>query len=185
MIQPNIIHMLTRSNLNTQYSEVVFGIGDYKRGIYKMTQGFEEFKTAILNRRILRLHSIGNFFSGREWSPRVLFALVLSKYIYQSFLFGTDRILISEHQRFSGFFRYELVDGVGKFINKYNILRERIIILTKFNFPIDYNDAAFNTFKLGSDGYPKINYGTLKDCLGKISLTLLNILFRTELGDLN
>ena len=110
-VQPDIIHMLTKSDLNTQYPEIVFGIGDYKTGVYKMMQGFEEFKTAILNRRRLRLHSIGNFFPDREWSPRVLFALVLSKYIYQAFLCGTDRILISDHQTFSGFFRYEIVDG--------------------------------------------------------------------------
>ena len=111
IVQPDIIHMLTKSDLNTQYPEIVFGIGDYKTGVYKMMQGFEEFKTAILNRRRLRLHSIGNFFPDREWSPRVLFALVLSKYIYQAFLCGTDRILISDHQTFSGFFRYEIVDG--------------------------------------------------------------------------
>jgi hypothetical protein len=59
----------------------------------------------------LRLHSIGNFFPDREWSPRVLFALLLSKYIYQTFLCGTNRILISDHQTFSGFFEYEIVDG--------------------------------------------------------------------------
>ena len=94
-----------------QYPDIVLGIGDYKTGVYKMTQGFEEFKTAILNRRRLRLHSIGNFFPDREWSPRVLFALVLSKYIYQAFLCGTDRILISDHQTFSGFFKYEILDG--------------------------------------------------------------------------
>ena len=110
-IQPDIIHMKNESDSDMQYPEIVFGIGDYKTGVYKMTQGFEEFKTAILNRRRLRLHSIGDFFPGREWSPRVLFALVLSKYIYQAFLCGTDRILISDHQTFSGFFRYEIVDG--------------------------------------------------------------------------
>ena len=111
IIQPDIIHMINESDSDMQYPEIVFGIGDYKTGVYKMTQGFEEFKTAILNRRRLRLHSIGNFFPDREWSPRVLFALVLSKYIYQAFLCGTDRILISDHQTFSGFFRYEIVDG--------------------------------------------------------------------------
>ncbi|CUM55885.1 unnamed protein product [Debaryomyces tyrocola] len=110
-IQPDIIHMLTKSDLNTQYPDIVFGVGDYKTGIYKMMQGFEEFKTAILNRRRLRLHSIENFFPDREWSPRVLFALVLSKYIYEAFLCGTDRIFISDHQTFSGFFKYEIVDG--------------------------------------------------------------------------
>ena len=109
-IQPDIIHMVIGSDLNTQYPRIVFGLGDYKTGIYKMTQGFEEFKTAILNRRRLRLSSIGNFFPDREWSPRVLFALLLSKYIYQAFLCGTDRILISDHQTFSGFFKYEIVD---------------------------------------------------------------------------
>ena len=110
-IQPDIIHMKNESDSDMQYPEIVFGIGDYKTGIYKMTQGFEEFKTAILNRRRLRLNSIGNFFPDREWSPRVLFALVLSKYIYKAFLCGTDRILISDHQTFSGFFKYEIVDG--------------------------------------------------------------------------
>ena len=111
IIQPDIIHMRSESDSDMQYPEIVFGIGDYKTGVYKMMQGFEEFKTAILNRRRLRLHSIGKFFPDREWSPRVLFALVLSKYIYEAFLCGTDRILISDHQTFSGFFEYEIMDG--------------------------------------------------------------------------
>ncbi|CUM50715.1 unnamed protein product [Debaryomyces fabryi] len=100
IVQPDIIHMITNSDLGIQYPEIVFGIGDYKTGIYKMTQGFEEFKIALLNRRRLNLHSIGNFFPDREWSPRVLFALVLNKYIYQAFLCGTDRILISTTSQF-------------------------------------------------------------------------------------
>jgi hypothetical protein len=37
-IQPDIIHMSTRSDLNMQYPEIVFGVGDYKTGIYKMTR---------------------------------------------------------------------------------------------------------------------------------------------------
>jgi len=67
-IQPDIIHMKNESDSDIKYAEIVFGIGDYKTGIYEMTQGFEEFKTAILNRRRLRLNSIGNFFPDREWS---------------------------------------------------------------------------------------------------------------------
>ena len=105
------MHMLTKANLNTQYPEIVFGIGDYMTGIYKMSQGFADFREAILNRRRLRLNSIGNFFPDREWSPRVLSALVLSKFIYEAFLCGTARIFISDHQTFSGFFRYEILDG--------------------------------------------------------------------------
>lgn len=61
MIQPDIFHILSKSDLNIQCPEIVFGIGDYTPGIYKMTEDFEEFKTAILKRRRLRLHSIGNF----------------------------------------------------------------------------------------------------------------------------
>lgn len=49
-------------------------------------------------------------FADREWSPRVLFALILRKYLYQAYLCGTDRIFISDHQTFSGFFKYEIVD---------------------------------------------------------------------------
>ena len=117
IVQPDIIHMINKSDLDIQYPEIVFGIGDYKTGVYKMTEGFEELKAAIesqienlLNRRRLRLQSSGNFFPNREWSPRVLFALVLRKYIYQAFLCGTDRIFISDHQTFSGFFKYEIMD---------------------------------------------------------------------------
>ncbi|CAG86561.2 DEHA2D00198p [Debaryomyces hansenii CBS767] len=82
-----------------------------------MTEGFEELKAALesqienlSNRRRLRSQSSGNFFSDREWTPRVLFALVLRKYIYQAFLCGTDRIFISDHQTFLGFFKYEIID---------------------------------------------------------------------------
>ncbi|CUM53658.1 unnamed protein product [Debaryomyces tyrocola] len=111
MIQPDIIHMKNESDSDMQYPEIVFGIGDYKTGIYKMTQGFEEFKTAILNRRRLRLNSIGIFFPDREWLPIVLLELALGKYIYQVFLCGTDRILTSDHQTFSEFFKYEIMNG--------------------------------------------------------------------------
>jgi hypothetical protein len=117
IVQPHIIHMINKSDSDTQYPEVGFGIGDYKTGIYKMTEGFEELKAAIesqienlLNRRRLRLQSSVNFFPDREWTPRVLFALVLRKYIYQAFLCGSDRIFISDHQTFSGFFKYEIMD---------------------------------------------------------------------------
>ena len=117
IVQPDIIHMINKSDSDMQYPDIVFGIGDYKTGVYKMTEGFEELKAAIesqiedlLNRRILRLQSGGNFFPNREWTPRVLFALVLRKYIYQAFLCGTDRIFISDHQTFSGFFKYEIIN---------------------------------------------------------------------------
>ena len=36
--------------------------------------------------------------------------MTLRKYLYQAFLCGTDRIFISDHQTFSGFFKYEIVD---------------------------------------------------------------------------
>lgn len=80
-IQPDIIHMINRSDSGVQYPEIIFGIGDYKTGVYKMTEEFEELKAALesqienfLNRRRLRLQSSGNFFPDREWTPRVLFA---------------------------------------------------------------------------------------------------------------
>ncbi|CUM57513.1 unnamed protein product [Debaryomyces tyrocola] len=117
IVQPDIIHMINKSDSDMQCPDIVFGIGDYKTGVYKMTEGFEELKAAIesqienlLNKRILRLQSGGNFFPDREWTPRVLFALVLRKYIYRAFLCGTDRIFISDHQTFSGFFKYEIMD---------------------------------------------------------------------------
>ncbi|CUM51270.1 unnamed protein product [Debaryomyces tyrocola] len=47
---------------------------------------------------------------------------------------------------------------LGKFIKKYNIPRERIVILTKVYSPMDYNDSNFSLFKCGTDEYPEINY---------------------------
>lgn len=47
---------------------------------------------------------------------------------------------------------------LGKFIKKYNIPRERIVILTKVFFMMDYNDPEFNMHKLGNNKYPEINY---------------------------
>ena len=80
-----------------------------------------EFKQNLSNRRALRLLPTGPLFNDREWSPRVLCALVLRKYIYQAFLCGTDRVFISDHQSFSGFFTYEFVDGERMVINYYVI----------------------------------------------------------------
>lgn len=52
-----------------------------------------------------------NFFPSEEWSPRVLFPLVLRKYLYQAFLCGTNRILISDHPTFFGIFECKIIDG--------------------------------------------------------------------------
>ncbi|CUM57888.1 unnamed protein product [Debaryomyces tyrocola] len=65
--------MINKSDLGIQYPENNFGIGDYKTGMYRTTEGFEELKAAIesqtenlLNRRILRLQSSGSFFPNRK-----------------------------------------------------------------------------------------------------------------------
>lgn len=63
---------------------------------------------------------MGTSFQIESGPPRVLFELDLSKYISQAFLCGTDRILISDNQTFSGFFKYEIVDG-KMFIDYYII----------------------------------------------------------------
>lgn len=47
---------------------------------------------------------------------------------------------------------------LGKFIKKFNIPRERIVIMTKVYCPMDYNDPDFSMFKYGTDDYPEINY---------------------------
>lgn len=47
---------------------------------------------------------------------------------------------------------------LGKFIRKYNIPRERIVILTKAFCAMDYNDPNFSMFKYGTEYYPEIDY---------------------------
>lgn len=108
-LRPDIMHY--KRNNSEPYADspaLCFGIGDYKTENYYLSQGFEELKVAIENAR----SSMIKFnFPEREWSPRVVFALTLRKHLYQAFLCGTDRVFISDHQSFSGFFRYEIVNG--------------------------------------------------------------------------
>lgn len=47
---------------------------------------------------------------------------------------------------------------LGKFMRKYNIPRERIVILSKVYSPMDYNDPNFSLFKYGTAEYPEVNY---------------------------
>ncbi|MDN6749727.1 MAG: DUF3698 domain-containing protein [Staphylococcus equorum] len=118
VVKPDIAHILKKGSfLNLQIPEICFAIGDYKNGTYNLAQGFEELTSAVQchieslqSLEKLRLHSRRMIFPNKEWSPRVLFALVLRKYLYQAFLCGTDRVFISDHQSFSGFFRYEIAD---------------------------------------------------------------------------
>lgn len=102
---------------NPQTPEICFVIGDYNKKNHGLARGFEELRVTIkdLKKTLLKTDRLKQLktlplFLDREWSPRVLFALVLRKYIYQAFLCGTDRIFISDYQTFSGFFKYEIVD---------------------------------------------------------------------------
>lgn len=66
----------------------------------------------------------------------------------------------------------------GKFIKKYNIPRERIVILTKFFalWTITILISACSNMELKIT--LRLTTLTPKDCLGNISLMLLNILLR-------
>ena len=126
--KPDIVHVSWDEALTRQNPDICFAIGDYKTENYFLTKGLQELKLAItdfvekrLNLKQLRLHENQHIFEDREWSPRVLCALVLRKYLYQAFLCGTDRVFISDHQSFSGFFKYEIMDD-GKMIIDYYVI---------------------------------------------------------------
>ncbi|CUM49787.1 unnamed protein product [Debaryomyces tyrocola] len=128
--KPDIVHVSWDEALTRQNPDICFAIGDYKTENYFLTKGLHELKLAItdfggkrLNLKQLRLHGNQHIFEDREWSPRVLCALVLRKYLYQAFLCGTDRVFISDHQSFSGFFKYEIIDG-GKMIIDYYVIND-------------------------------------------------------------
>ncbi|CUM68572.1 uncharacterized protein PRCAT00006299001 [Priceomyces carsonii] len=121
VVKPDIAHIMKKGSFrDLQSTETCFAIGDYKKGNYSLAQGFEELKVAVEHlkqnpldtKRLRRLRRLKYrpLFQNREWSPKVLFALVLRKYLYQAFLCGTDRFFISDHQTFSGFFEFEIVD---------------------------------------------------------------------------
>ncbi|MDN5664434.1 MAG: DUF3698 domain-containing protein, partial [Staphylococcus equorum] len=128
--KPDIVHVSWNEALTRQNPDICFAIGDYKTENYFLTKGLQELKLAItdfvekrLNLKQLRLHENQHIFEDREWSPRVLCALVLRKYLYQAFLCGTDRVFISDHQSFSGFFKYEIMDD-GKMIIDYYVIND-------------------------------------------------------------
>ena len=128
--KPDIVHVSWDEALTRQNPDICFAIGDYKTENYFLTKGLQELKLAItdfvekrLNLKQLRLHENQHIFEDREWSPRVLCALVLRKYLYQAFLCGTDRVFISDHQSFSGFFKYEIIDD-GKMIIDYYVIND-------------------------------------------------------------
>ena len=128
--KPDIVHVSWDEASTRQNPDICFAIGDYKTENYFLTKGLQELKLAItgfvekrLNLKQLRLHENQHLFEDREWSPRVLCALVLRKYLYQAFLCGTDRVFISDHQSFSGFFKYEIMDD-GKMIIDYYVIND-------------------------------------------------------------
>ena len=128
-IIPDIVHLAGNvSTPNFQYPEVCYGIGEYKKGNYYLAEGFEklkdaiaEYKERIQNRRNLRLQSGHNLFQNREWTSRVICALVVRKYLYQALLCGTNRVFISDHQSFSIFLEYNFSDDEQMSIDYYII----------------------------------------------------------------
>lgn len=47
---------------------------------------------------------------------------------------------------------------LGKFLKKYNIPRERVVILTKVFFPVDTTDPDFSIGKYSQNKYPEVDY---------------------------
>ena len=141
--KPDIVHYLTNELASLyEFPHIYFGLGDYKTESYCLSQGFEELKAAIKDYKqklsigtplramkspLVFEDKVKNKSRREEWSPRVIFALVLRKYLYQAFLCGTDRVFVSDHQAFSGFFKYKIVrdDEVGdKMVIDYYVIND-------------------------------------------------------------
>ena len=143
LFKPDTIHYLTNKLASLyEFPHIYFGLGDYKTESYCLPQGFEELKAAIKDYKqklsigtplramkspLVFEDKVKNKSRREEWSPRVIFALVLRKYLYQAFLCGTDRVFVSDHQAFSGFFKYKIVrdDEVGdKMVIDYYVIND-------------------------------------------------------------
>lgn len=96
-----------KMNYSTYNPEICFALGTYKSENYYLYRGFKELKSAMENVN----GPIECIFPGREWSPRIFSTLTLRRFIYHAFHCGTDRVFISYHQSFSGFFKYEIIDS--------------------------------------------------------------------------
>lgn len=93
--------------------DICFALGDFKTEKYKLAEGFqhlkiaiEKFKLRLANGRQLRLNINPPMFEGK-WSKGIAFALVFRKYLFQAFISGTNRVFVSDHEKFTGFFQYE------------------------------------------------------------------------------
>lgn len=122
LVKPDIVHYYKKSK--TDPPSTCFAIGDFEKGAYKLTEGFIELKNAIekyrLNLENGQLQKTPTLFDV-DWSNGIVFALIFRRCLYQAFISGTDRVFISDHQKFSGFFQYEFKEEDQMYINYYII----------------------------------------------------------------
>ncbi|KAK6456289.1 uncharacterized protein RJT20DRAFT_128136 [Scheffersomyces xylosifermentans] len=52
-----------------------------------------------------------SFSFGGEWNEGVAFALALRRCLYEALFCGTNRVFLSDHEYFSGFFQFDIIDG--------------------------------------------------------------------------
>ncbi|KAK6454132.1 uncharacterized protein RJT20DRAFT_99359, partial [Scheffersomyces xylosifermentans] len=118
LVAPGLAHI--RNGKKTSF--LCFAIGTYKKYNYTMDIGLALFVLSLETFRIRPVLYEGSYFYERgEWSKEREFSLILRKYFHQALLCGTNRIFISDHQKFSGFFEYNF-DASGKMEVEYFVI---------------------------------------------------------------
>lgn len=129
LIQPSIVlSMMNSTYRRYQSPELCLAIGAYKDKDYFLEPGFErfmdshkEYKEQVRNKSRKELKEPAYIFRSGTWTPCMLFGWVLRRYLYEALICGTDRVFISDHQTFSGFFQYEFISDIQMVINFYVI----------------------------------------------------------------
>ncbi|KAK6453597.1 uncharacterized protein RJT20DRAFT_137610 [Scheffersomyces xylosifermentans] len=112
-IEPDFSHLWKGTTYPTgQYPEFCFRIGDYKRRNYKLGQGVRLMVSSVTSFRGRSVLYEGRFFfpslaQPNDWSPERAFAILIRKYVVYGVLCGTNRIFLSDHETFSGFFVFQ------------------------------------------------------------------------------
>ncbi|KAK6455238.1 uncharacterized protein RJT20DRAFT_136390 [Scheffersomyces xylosifermentans] len=107
IVESDVVHIWGCKNPPARsYPEMCFAIGDYNRSNYKLNEGFERMMELIRNYQQNPADANQLFFPSRLWTSAVCFTLLLRKYLYQAMICGTNRVFLSDHNTFSGFFEY-------------------------------------------------------------------------------
>ncbi|KAK6459808.1 uncharacterized protein RJT20DRAFT_132926 [Scheffersomyces xylosifermentans] len=165
LFKPDIVH-LWKANVSPGFQRPLYclGIGNFKKSNYRMDDGFKGLMAYLGTRPSLQVN--GRMFEDNDWNSTICFTKVLRKYLYQAFVTGTNRILLSDVNNFSAFLEYEF-NKERKLVIRYYVVSDpesieegftlRSLIAGFFNNSFDGAKRIFDALEVTSNGAVLLN----------------------------